>query len=476
MRRRAARGPGPWPDRRVARRAPLALRRRDPAPRAARPGRAGRRAAVPAGRHRDRRPSRHAAARGAGAGGDGAVEPRRAVHLPDLRDDRARHAPARRRAATRTPPRSARRRSGSRSRVGRRARRRRGGARRAARARAGRRRARRRHGGALPAHRRRSALPMALVALAGQGWLRGMGDLRTPLVIVVAANVVNVVLELLFVYGFGLGPRRLGLGHGARPARDGRRVRGVLLRASSRLAPTSRASARWCRSARSSSCARRRCCALLRARHRRVRAHRRGRPSPPTRSPSSSSASSRSCSTRSRSPGRSSSGARSAPATPTRPSPPARRMIELSLAAGLVIGGVFLALADVDPARVHLRPGRHRPGARAVAAVLRCMWPVAAVVFALDGILIGAGRHALPGRRDGRRLRRLPADRADAPTRSPACGSRSTCSCSCAWRRSAGASRAGAGRSSARTPSRSRARAAPAAGSRCARSPPRSRR
>jgi putative MATE family efflux protein len=48
-------------------------------------------------------------------------------------------------------------------------------------------------------------VPMALVALAGQGWLRGMSDLRTPLVIVVAANVVNVVLEVVFVYGFHWG-------------------------------------------------------------------------------------------------------------------------------------------------------------------------------------------------------------------------------------------------------------------------------
>src|SRR4029077_8785540 len=48
-------------------------------------------------------------------------------------------------------------------------------------------------------------VPMALVALAGQGWLRGMSDLRTPLIIVVAANTANVVLELLFVYGFGWG-------------------------------------------------------------------------------------------------------------------------------------------------------------------------------------------------------------------------------------------------------------------------------
>jgi putative MATE family efflux protein len=48
-------------------------------------------------------------------------------------------------------------------------------------------------------------LPAALVALAGQGYLRGVSNLRRPLEIVVAANVVNLVLELLFVYGFGWG-------------------------------------------------------------------------------------------------------------------------------------------------------------------------------------------------------------------------------------------------------------------------------
>jgi putative MATE family efflux protein len=48
-------------------------------------------------------------------------------------------------------------------------------------------------------------LPFALIALAGQGYLRGVADLRTPLRIVIAANLVNVVLELLFVYGFQWG-------------------------------------------------------------------------------------------------------------------------------------------------------------------------------------------------------------------------------------------------------------------------------
>jgi len=48
-------------------------------------------------------------------------------------------------------------------------------------------------------------LPFALIALAGQGFLRGVSDLRTPLVIVVVANVANVLLNLLFIYGFDWG-------------------------------------------------------------------------------------------------------------------------------------------------------------------------------------------------------------------------------------------------------------------------------
>lgn len=48
-------------------------------------------------------------------------------------------------------------------------------------------------------------LPFAMIALAGQGYLRGVGNLRRPLVIVVLANAVNAVLEVVFVYGFGWG-------------------------------------------------------------------------------------------------------------------------------------------------------------------------------------------------------------------------------------------------------------------------------
>ena len=48
-------------------------------------------------------------------------------------------------------------------------------------------------------------IPFMLVALAGEGYLRGVSDLRTPLIILVACNALNVVLEVLFVYGFDWG-------------------------------------------------------------------------------------------------------------------------------------------------------------------------------------------------------------------------------------------------------------------------------
>ncbi|MGH3064883.1 MAG: MATE family efflux transporter [Gaiellaceae bacterium] len=47
--------------------------------------------------------------------------------------------------------------------------------------------------------------PAAFLALGGQGYLRGVADLRTPLAILIGGNVANLVLEVLFVYGFGWG-------------------------------------------------------------------------------------------------------------------------------------------------------------------------------------------------------------------------------------------------------------------------------
>lgn len=48
-------------------------------------------------------------------------------------------------------------------------------------------------------------IPFVLIALAAQGVQRGAADYRTPLVILAAANVLNVVLEVVLVFGFDLG-------------------------------------------------------------------------------------------------------------------------------------------------------------------------------------------------------------------------------------------------------------------------------
>ncbi|RYJ01629.1 MAG: MATE family efflux transporter, partial [Actinomycetales bacterium] len=47
------------------------------------------------------------------------------------------------------------------------------------------------------------AVPALLVALAATGALRGVMDLRTPVVVTVVANLVNVVLNLCLVHGVG---------------------------------------------------------------------------------------------------------------------------------------------------------------------------------------------------------------------------------------------------------------------------------
>lgn len=48
-------------------------------------------------------------------------------------------------------------------------------------------------------------IPSVFVALGGQGFLRGVSSLRAPLIVLVAGNLLNVVLELLLVYGLDLG-------------------------------------------------------------------------------------------------------------------------------------------------------------------------------------------------------------------------------------------------------------------------------
>ena len=55
-------------------------------------------------------------------------------------------------------------------------------------------------------------VPFQLFVLAGNGHRRGLADTRTSLRILVAANLVNIALEVLFVYGLSLGVAGSALG------------------------------------------------------------------------------------------------------------------------------------------------------------------------------------------------------------------------------------------------------------------------
>ena len=141
--------------------------------------------------------------------------------------------------------------------------------------------------------------PFFMIAAAGQGFLRGMGDLRTPLVILVVAHAVNVVLEVLFVYGFGWG--LAGSAWGTVIAQAGMGLAFVQVQRRAGFEPPLLAHAPADPDRRRRSrCARARCSASFLVASA-VLARSAPRRSPRTRSPSSSSSSWRSCSTRWRS-------------------------------------------------------------------------------------------------------------------------------------------------------------------------------
>lgn len=48
-------------------------------------------------------------------------------------------------------------------------------------------------------------VPALLVVLAGTGYLRGLQDTRTPLIIAVLSGLANLVLEVVLIFGFGFG-------------------------------------------------------------------------------------------------------------------------------------------------------------------------------------------------------------------------------------------------------------------------------
>lgn len=57
-----------------------------------------------------------------------------------------------------------------------------------------------------------ASIPAVLLVLAATGALRGVLDLRTPLVVMIVANVLNVVLTVALVYGAGLDMRGAAAG------------------------------------------------------------------------------------------------------------------------------------------------------------------------------------------------------------------------------------------------------------------------
>jgi putative MATE family efflux protein len=229
-------------------------------------------------------------------------------------------------------------------------------------------------------------VPMALVALAGQGWLRGMSDLRTPLVIVVVANVVNVVLEVVFVYGLDWGLdgsawgtviAQLGMGCAfatvllrvfALPHLD--RIRSLVSIGAQLVVRTAALLA--CFVLATAACARIGTASLA--------AHQIGFQLFGFLALVLDAIAIAGQVIVGRALGAGDADAAYAAA---------RRMLELSLAAGVLIAAILGALVGVVP-RAFSGDATVIDRAHAMWPLFCLLWPVAAVVFALDGILIGA--------------------------------------------------------------------------------------
>src|SRR5690606_3189126 len=48
-------------------------------------------------------------------------------------------------------------------------------------------------------------LPALLLTLAGTGWVRGIQDTRTPVVVAAGTAAANLVIEVVLVFGLGFG-------------------------------------------------------------------------------------------------------------------------------------------------------------------------------------------------------------------------------------------------------------------------------
>ena len=235
--------------------------------------------------------------------------------------------------------------------------------------------------------------PAMLGVLAGTGVLRGLQDTRTPLAVAVGANLMNIVLNAVLVLGLGWGLRRLGLGHGGRPERGGRRLprhrgpgrppgRGGL-----RPGPGRGAGRRG--GGRGAGGAHAFAAGGARGDHRDGGPDGRRRDRrPPDRVPALDAAGVRPGRDSDRGPGH------------HRPVPrggrrgwrraATRRMTGWGAVYGLVFGAVLLAVRPFLPAVFAVTPGVAGL-LLAVLLVAAVQQPVAGVVFVLDGVLIGAG-------------------------------------------------------------------------------------
>jgi putative MATE family efflux protein len=232
--------------------------------------------------------------------------------------------------------------------------------------------------------------PMALIALAGQGWLRGVGNMRTPLVIVVAANALNVVLELLFVYGFGWGLDGSAWGTVIAQACMGAAFVAVLLRTPARRrrpdlqrirSLTSIGAQLLVRTAALIACFVLATAVCARIGEASLGAHQIGFQLFTFLALVLDAIAIAGQVIVGRALGAGDADAAFAAA---------RRMLQWALVAGLAIGGLLLALIDVVP-RAFTEDAAVIDRAHAMWPLFCALWPAAAVVFALDGILIGAG-------------------------------------------------------------------------------------
>jgi len=235
-------------------------------------------------------------------------------------------------------------------------------------------------------------LPCALIAMAGQGYQRGVGNLRGPLIVIVAANVVNVGLELLFVYGlhwglvgsaWGTVIAQLGMAAvftvtllGAPTGRFGRRPQWALMRPLLKMggALVVRTASLYGAFIVSSA-------VLARVNWWSLAAHQIGMQMFNLLALVLDAIAIAGQVIVGRNLGAGDGEAARASA---------KRMIELSVAGGIVIAVALMALRGVIP-RAFTSDHRVIERAEALWPMLALMQPFGAAVFALDGILLGAG-------------------------------------------------------------------------------------